>query len=41
MLPKIIKIDDFYELFQRTILPLKGHGKLAVKVPAFFCHADY
>lgn len=31
-----IKIDDFYELFQRTILPSKGHGKLGGKSAGLF-----
>ncbi len=31
-----INIDDFYELFQRIILPLKGHGKLGGKSAGLF-----
>ncbi len=31
-----IEIDDFYELFQRLILPLKGHGKLGGKSAGLF-----
>jgi hypothetical protein len=31
-----IEINDFYELFQRIILPLKGHGKLGGKSSGLF-----